>query len=194
MSELIPGFDADGCLPPGDYSVTIVELKESILVNGPIDKTNVPNWDVPWRLWLVEHLEMMVKQLWQVGIDQIYIDGSFTEDKEHPNDIDGYFECDLKWLASGELQRELNLLDPQKVWTWDPASRRPYLGYPKFQLPMWHEYRVELYPHIPGFSSGITDQFGNELEFPAAFRRSRRNGNPRGIVKLIQDKIANNNV
>lgn len=186
MADEIPEFDADGLLPAGDYEVTFEQLKQSLLVNGPKDKSKVSNWDQKWRLWLVEHLEMMVIQLWQVGIDQIFVDGSFAEDKEHPNDIDGYFECDLKRLVSGDLQRELNLLDPQKVWTWDPSSRKPYIGYPKLQLPMWHVYRVELYPHFPGGLCGIQDQHGNELEFPAAFRRSRRNGNPRGIVKLVR--------
>jgi hypothetical protein len=87
-------------------------------------------------------------------------------------------------LASGDLERELNLLDPHKVWTWDPSSRRPYRGYPKRQLPMWHQYRVELYPHFSGLSSGIRDKHGQELEFPSAFRRSRRDGKPRGIVKI----------
>ncbi|MBL8720939.1 MAG: hypothetical protein JNL79_33450 [Myxococcales bacterium] len=105
------------------------------------------------------------------------------EDKDHPNDIDGYFVCELGRLASGELQRELNLLDPHKVWTWSPTSRRSERGYPKSQLPMWHVYRVELYPHV-GQLSGIHDQFGNELEFPSAFRLSRRDGRARGIIKI----------
>lgn len=128
-------------------------------------------------------LSVLVRQLWPVGVVEIFIDGSFVEDKEHPNDIDGYFVCDLTRLASGELQRELNLLDPHKVWTWDPASRRPFRGCPKRQLPMWHVYRVELYPHY-GQLCGIRDEHGHELEFPSAFRRSRRDGKPRGIVKI----------
>ena len=131
----------------------------------------------------MENLGVLVRQLWQVGVNEIFVDGSFAEDKEHPNDIDGYFECDLMRLASGDLQRELNLIDPHKVWTWDPASRRPFRGYPKKQLPMWHVYRVEFFPHV-GQLCGIRDRYGNELEFPSAFRKSRRNGSPRGIVKI----------
>ena len=96
----------------------------------------------------MDNLAILVRQLWQVGIGEVFVNGSFVEDKDHPNDIDGYFVCELRSLASGELQRDLNLLDPHKVWTWDPASRRPYRGYPKRQLPMWHTYRVELYPHV----------------------------------------------
>lgn len=119
-------------------------------------------------------------------VTDVFADGSFAEDKDHPNDIDGYFVCGFDQLRSGELTRQLNVLDPHKVWTWDPASRKAYRGYPKNQLPMWHRYRVELYPHVPGlgFGSGIRDKFGNELEFPSAFRQSRRDGKPRGIVKI----------
>lgn len=181
--SVIPEFTEEGLLPPGDYEVTLDELRESVLVVGPSDRASYPNWDAAWRRRLVDNLEVLVRQLWQVGITDIFIDGSFAEDKDHPNDIDGYFVCDLRRLASGELERELNLLDPYKVWTWDPASRRPYRGYPKKQLPMWHQYRVELYPHF-GQPSGIRDEYGHELEFPAAFRRSRRDGRPRGIVKI----------
>ena len=135
---------------------------------------------------MVDNLEILTRQLWQVGIREVYADGSFAEDKDHPNDIDGYFVCDLIQLSSGELTRQLNLIDPFKVWTWDPASRKPYRGYPKRQLPMWHRYRIELYPHIPGMGTGcgIFDRYGNELEFPSAFRQSRRDGKSRGIVKI----------
>jgi hypothetical protein len=183
---LFPTFEPDGRLPSGDYEVSFAELRQSVLVLGPGDSRSYPSWDTPWRSRLVDNLEILTKQLWRVGIRDIYADGSFAEDKDHPNDIDGYFVCDFVQLISGELSRQLNLIDPFKVWTWDPASRRPYRGYPKKQLPMWHRYRIELYPHVPGMGigSGILDRYGQELEFPSAFRQSRRDGKPRGIVKI----------
>jgi hypothetical protein len=174
-------FTKEGLLPAVDFEMTLPELRESVLVHGP--GYQYPQWDRGWRANLLDNLEILAGQLWQVDIDDIFIDGSFVEDKDHPNDIDGYFVCELGALASGKLTRALNLLDPFKIWTWDPASRRPYRGYPKKQLPMWHQYRVELYPHF-GQLSGISDQYGNELEFPSAFRLSRRDGQPKGIVKL----------
>ncbi|MFA6033488.1 MAG: hypothetical protein WC889_11370 [Myxococcota bacterium] len=180
---MLPGFTTDGLLPPGDYELTLGELRTSLLVVGP--GQFFPNWDSAWRNQLVSNLEVMVRQLWEVDISEIFIDGSFVEDKEHPNDIDGYFACDMMELASGRLQNRLNLLDPHKVWTWDPAARKSFRGYPKKQLPMWHVYRVELYPHF-GQLSGIRDRYGNELEFPSAFRISRRDGRQRGIVKIIK--------
>jgi hypothetical protein len=189
----IPPFDQDGVLPPGDYEVSFAELRQSILVRGS-EQTRVPqvrgtnlgwSWDAEWRGMLVDNLEALTRQLWQVGIRDVYADGSFAEDKDHPNDIDGYFVCDLQALIRGDLERQLNLLDPWKVWVWDPASRSSYRGYPKQQLPMWHRYRVELYPHVPGLGigCGILDKHGNELEFPSAFRQCR-NGKPRGIVRI----------
>jgi hypothetical protein len=182
----IPPFDADGLLPPEDYELSFDELRRSPLVVGPREAEDCPSWDRTWRERLVGNLEILTRQLWQAGIREVYADGSFAEDKDHPNDIDGYFVCDLRPLMTGELTRYLNLLDPAKVWTWDPASRRPCRGYPKKQLPMWHHYGVELYPHVPGLGigSGILDKYGNELEFPSAFRQCRRNGKPRGIVKI----------
>lgn len=180
----LPPFTADGVLPPADYAITLSDLRESVLVHGPLDLAAYPNWDGAHRQSLVDNLETMVRQLWSVGIDQILVDGSFVEDKDHPNDIDGYFECDFDELRSGRLQENLNRLDPDAIWTWDPDSRRPAPGFAKRQLPMWHKYRVELFPHV-GQPSGIRDRFGNELEFPAAFRLIR-DGIPKGILKIVK--------
>jgi len=179
---LILSFNDKGLLNPGDYELTFDEIRHSIVVLGPGDE---PQWDTAWREKLVDNLEIMVKQLFAVGINDIYINGSFVQHKLHPNDIDGYFVWDVKELANGSLQRELNLLEPDKVWTWDPNSRRPYKGYTKRQLPMWHKYRVELYPHF-NQPSGIVDRFGNQLQFPAAFRVERHTFEPKGIIKIVK--------
>jgi hypothetical protein len=184
---LLPPFTADGLLPRGDYALTLAQLEESILVLGPGEPRDHLDWDARWRHQLVRNLAVMVRQLWKVGIDDIYIDGSFVEDKDHPNDIDGYFACDPRWFASGGLEDDLNLLDPAKCWTWNHTSRRAYRGYPKLQLPMWHTYRVELYPHYTGLIAG-TDEHGQPLEFPAFFRRCRRTGAPKGIVKVVANE------
>ena len=185
MAGPLPDFTDEGLLPPGDYEVTFEELRESVLVKGPgSDSPWGKEWDGEWRRHLTDQAETMCGQLWEVGIDEIYLDGSFTETKAHPNDIDGYFECDARRVASGELERELNVIDPKKCWTWDPQQRRAYRGYAKKQLPMWHAYRVELYPHYDQFT-GITDEYGNPLTFPAAFRKRRRDDEPKGIVKVV---------
>lgn len=86
---VLPAFTEDGLLPPGDYAVTLEELRTSIFVLGPGPPREHLVWDAAWRHELVENLAIMVRQLWTVGIDEIFIDGSFAEDKDHPNDIDG---------------------------------------------------------------------------------------------------------
>lgn len=185
----LPTFTSDGVLPPGEYTLTLAELMESILVLGPGEPRDHKVWDAAWRQRLATNLGIVVGQLWAVGVEDIYIDGSFVEDKDHPNDIDGYFACDPQRFASGQLEQELNRIDPQKCWTWDHATRRAYRGYPKLQLPMWHAYRVEFYPHYTGLIAGV-DEHGQALEFPAFFRKCRGTGKPKGIIKIIKDEKA----
>lgn len=176
-------FTETGVLPPGDYTATLDELRASILISGTgIDSLH---WDSAWRAKCVDNLEVLADQLWRVGIEKIYIDGSFVEEKDHPNDIDGYFDCDFIRFASGEIEAELNQLDPHKVWSWDPSRRSPYRGYLKDQLPMWHQYRVELWPNF-GQPFGILDTAGNSLNFAQAFRLSRTDSKPKGIIELTR--------
>jgi hypothetical protein len=88
--EGLPPFTEDGVLPEGDWLLTLDELRNSHLVKG--SSASLPGWNAEWRSMLIDNLEILVRQLWIVGIDQIFIDGSFAEDKAHPNDIDGYFD------------------------------------------------------------------------------------------------------
>lgn len=97
---MLPRFTADGLLPPGDYPLTLDQLDGSLLVLGAGPPRDHPVWDAAWRHTLVTNLRVMVGHLWQVGIDQKFVNGSFVEDKDHPNDIDGYFECDPWRFAS----------------------------------------------------------------------------------------------
>jgi hypothetical protein len=180
-------FNEEGLLPQGDYVATFDDLRRSLLVRGP--EPLRPTWDLSWRQKLVTNLETLVRQLWQCGIHSIVIDGSFVEDKDHPNDIDGYFECDFEEFATGELQRRLNLLDPQKVWTWSESSWMMVPGLTKPVLPMWLFYRVELFPHYGLANTGIRDERGAILSFPEAFRKSRSGDQPKGVVQIRKEAV-----
>jgi hypothetical protein len=174
----LPPFNAAGLLPPGDYPQTLGELETSFLVAGP---PNVRPWDVAWRRQLVHNLAHLVDQLWRVGVDEIFVDGSFVEDKPHPEDIDGYFVCGINELKSGSLVSALNALEPTRCWTW--GVRHPHPSSTKAQLPMWHRYRVELYPHV-GQPSGIRDERGHQMLFPSAFRQQRDTRAEKGIIRV----------
>lgn len=112
---LVPPFTSAGVLPVGDDRLTMDEPRASRLVTG--EGVDSPTWDAGWRGILVDNLKVVVGQLWTVGIDRIFVDGSFVEDKDHPNDVDGYFEYELRYLASGALERDLNALEGADVWT-----------------------------------------------------------------------------
>lgn len=172
-------FNEDGLLEPGDYPMTITELRQSLLVKGPEDQT--APWNKKKRLSLVNNLEVLVNQLHQVGIDEIFIDGSFVEDKANPSDIDGYFNADVYTLP--DVIRALNAIDPYKIWNW--KDRIYDRNSAKYQLSMWHRYKVEMYPNT-GEGCGIFDEYGNEQTFPAAFRKTRDTFLPKGIIQIIK--------
>jgi hypothetical protein len=102
----LPPFSSDGLLPPGIYPLTLAGLRSSFLVTG--DRVASRTWDEAWRGQLVDNLGTLAGQLWTVGITDIFVDGSFVEEKDHPNDIDGYFTVDLRRVVSSNLERDLN--------------------------------------------------------------------------------------
>ena len=175
-------FDARGMLPPGDYPMTLDGLRRSILVDGPPGREA---WNRDWRAWLVDHLETLVGQLWGVGVEDIFIGGSFVADKDHPDDLDGYFACERAFYKTRALHRALNDLGPFREWTWRNEDRRPARdGRPK--LPLYHHCRVELFPHYGQSRTGFFDHAGNDVDLPALFRRVRGTHKPRGVVKIVR--------
>ena len=179
MSKILPPFDEDGFLPQGDYCMTLAELRESELVNNLNS-----GWDREWRLQLVSNLEVVVQQLWQVNITDIYVNGSFVEDKDHPNDIDVYFNCDRKYLVSGRLEEDLNKLDPHRCWTWEHNKRKLYAATGKKHLPIWWQYRIDPWPNFGQGGGIINPKTNNEMTFPELFRTSRFTFKPKGIIKI----------
>ncbi len=175
----IPDFDASGMLPPGDHPATLDELRDSILVAGPRG-IRAREWDAVWRRLLVEQLATLASQLWEVGVTEIFIDGSFAEDKPHPHDIDGYFLCDRARLLDGSLQADLNRLDPHRCWTWASDAAAPRVQLAEATASDVAPLSSRALPARAGLLSGVRDEFGHELEFPSLFRRFRRDGRPRG--------------
>jgi hypothetical protein len=178
----LPPFTAEGLLPPGDYAVTLDEIRNSHLVNGPSPS---PSWDRAWRSSLVDHLEILVSDLWQCGIDRIFVSGSFVELKDRPSDIDGYFECDKLQFLRGELERHLNLVNADRVWTWDLNQKSWSDEAASAQLPMWHLHRAELWPHYDRVGGG-TDSYGHDMLFPSLFRRTKYPHRQKGIIRIVR--------
>jgi len=180
---LPPDFNPDGLLPPGDYPLTFPELRDSMLVCGP---PGAARWDPEWRLMLADNLEILARQLAALDLKQLYIAGSFVERKAKPGDLDGYFVCTPDELFRGNLYQRLNAIDGERVWTMEWADRRhgPTTG-PFPRPPMWHKYRVELQANHGQSTTSFRDHYGRPLDYPSAFRRSKVNMKPKGIVRML---------
>lgn len=178
----LPPFDERGLLPPGDYEMTLEQLKRSMLVRGPLLAPD--DWDQTWRTQLVDNLAIFVRQLWQEGVARIFVDGSFVTEKGHPRDIDAYFEVDA--AAWPDMQRRLDRLEPQGMWIKANFRQKSPHQRAGERTPMWTSYKVDLYPDFG--QPAATILVGSKpvpLVFPAFFRMTR-SGEPKGIVRVIQ--------
>ena len=109
-------FTSQGVLANGTYDATFAQIRSSILVRG----NSSPAWDSVWRTNLLKNAEVLTKELWAIGINDVFLDGSFVEDKDRPNDIDGYFDTGLKLVPSdlpkfATMVQNLNLANPHKI-------------------------------------------------------------------------------
>jgi hypothetical protein len=163
------------------YPTSLGNLRTSWLVTGA--GVGMPSWDSGWRAELVYRLEILVRQLWTRGYDRIFVGGSFVERKEHPGDIDGFFECPLADLASGRVQASLNRLDPYHVWQWRTRLPDPATGI--LHPIMWHVHRVELFPDTGRPSPGLPDQQGNPQTWSQWFRQTRQ-WHSKGILQIVR--------
>lgn len=175
LGNVLPPFTADGVLPPGDHPLTLDELKGSMLVVGP--SPAIPTWDNQRRLRQVKNLAQLVEQLRDVGIVEIYIDGSFVQNKPSPGDIDGYYVVDpLVYPRDQHTKLEqINplLTDVAKKATWEYVKEKG-----ESRPRMWRVYQVELFRVV---RSPLMMRPG---QLPHFFRYTR-DGIPKGIIRLI---------
>ena len=54
MMNVLPPFTDDGLLPAGDYTLSLDELRASLLVVGPGEAGENDTWDAAWRARLVQ--------------------------------------------------------------------------------------------------------------------------------------------
>ncbi len=129
-------------LPPGIHDTTLAELAARFALT-------------PHRKWLLGGFERVAAALAQAGCRTVYIDGSFTTGKPHPEDFDG---C---WEHAGV---DLALLDPVlKIFANKRAAqKRKYLG--------------EMFPAALENEPGVT--------FLALFQIEKFSGLPKGILRL----------
>ncbi len=72
-------FNSKGLLPPGIHVVTLEQLETNFTWSNHRKK-------------LFKKFKGAYKNLTRANVKKIWIDGSYVESKEHPNDIDGCWE------------------------------------------------------------------------------------------------------
>lgn len=169
-------FQKNGLLSPEDHPISLDEL-EALLKAGP---GNGQNWDTPWRLKLFEELKRRCHELYSIGIDEVYVDGSYATDKAHPNDIDGYFVVPRRWwLDQGE--EALKALDPD-FWRFEIVPNDE--GHAAY--PMAFSHNIELFPmyreHTPEYAV-CPELIDPKIQF---FRTDRYSRKAKGIFRIVR--------
>lgn len=177
---MIPPFNDNGVLPC-DSEATPEELHQSHLVTG--EGLGSAHWDAAWRAELTVRITQVFDLFSRAGgVVEFWIDGSFVESIDHPQDIDAYFTLrdPREWLT---LPDRLNKLEGADIWTWNPSDRRLFPGSLIPKPPFWDRYHVDIYPDL-GRPSGIFDRDGNPMTFAEAFRQQRSTFRRKGIIRL----------
>ena len=140
---MLPNFTEGGLLPPGVHWATWEEIADRFGSNE-------------WRKELLAGLRRALENLRDAGCRTAYIDGSFSTDKDLPEDFDACWE---------ERDVDPDALDPVLL-TFDrgrAAQKLRYLG--------------ELFP-----AAAPADETG--LSFIEFFQIDRESGESKGIVAI----------
>jgi hypothetical protein len=145
----IPTLMASGELPPGIHLTTIAELE--IFFGQSNSK----------RRQLMKGLKKALKILKGAHVSKVFIDGSFTTDKEEPKDVDG---C---WSSLGVDVQELD----SRFWDFESTE--------DFELKrqaIKNEFGIDFF--IAEIIEG-----GSGKPFPEFFQ-TNRDGDPKGIIQI----------
>jgi hypothetical protein len=143
----IPSLSKNGELPPGVHVASLAEVEQDF--GSSNDR----------RKLLMKGLLQAVEVLKAGGVSKIFIDGSFTTEKEDPNDIDGCWSNETA--------------DPEKLdkrfWDWNTTEE-------------FEANREELKKEfgIDFFMAEITEG-ASKKPFPEFFQVNR-DGDPKGIL------------
>ncbi|MGV8125893.1 MAG: DUF6932 family protein [Methanothrix sp.] len=156
---MIPDFDANGNLPPGDLIRPTIKEFEDRFVNAEAEKV---------RREIYEGYRNYCKCLIALGVVSIqWIDGSYTTKKPSPNDIDLVVHFDgMKIYLDKNLQIHFkNLIDINEM-------KRLYRCHPQFVL---------IYPQSePDLYSYYILRYQHWLKW---FSKDR-NGNAKGLIEF----------
>lgn len=145
----IPNLASNGELPPGVHEASLEELEQ--MFGSSNDR----------RKLLMKGLYGAVDVLKVGGVGKIFIDGSFTTDKEDPNDIDG---C---WSNENADPDKLD----KRFWDWKDIEE-----FEANRDQLKKEFGVDFF--MAEDTEGISMK-----PFPDFFQVNR-DGEPKGIVQI----------
>lgn len=145
----IPTLTATGELPPGIHIATIGEVESAFGQSS--DR----------RRLLLKGLKEAMAVFKVANVSKIFVDGSFTTDKEEPNDIDG---C---WSAEGVDEQ---LLD-RRFWDFETPQE-----FERNRNEIKNEFGIDFF--IAEIIEG-----GSGKPFPEFFQ-TNRDGDPKGIIQI----------
>ena len=143
----------NGELPVGEHIATIDEVEMIFGIQNDRRKN------------LMTGLKNVIGQFNSAGVTRVFIDGSFTSDKEEPADIDG---C---WSISGHIDE--TKIDPD-FWNFNDE-----LELLKCRKNIKDKYGLDFY--IAEWTEGISGK-----PFPDFFK-TNRDGSQKGILKINLD-------
>ncbi len=146
----IPELNSLGELPEGIHDASIMELE--IAFGKSTER----------RQKLMLGLKLALQNLKSAGVNKVFIDGSFTTQKDEPQDIDG---C---WSAEGNI--DLSLLDPL-FWNFETPEE-----FTRARHQAQEKYGIDFF--IAEWTEGESGK-----PFPEFFQ-SNRDGERKGILKL----------
>lgn len=158
-SHLIPDFDEEtGYLPPGTHDASIEEFRDRFA------------WNDSRRL-LLSRFEEVLRQLYDAGVEEVFVGGSFSTGAPAPNDIDAF------WPFKPGIDR--SKIDPvlldMNAFVRDPATGQPV-------RPMKLKYDVELFVQIRP-NALISGKLFHE------FFGHSHDGLARGLVRLVRSTV-----
>lgn len=145
----IPNLMGSGDLPPGIHILTIAEVET--IFGQSNDR----------RRLLMKGLKEAMQLLKVAHVSKVFVDGSFTTDKEEPNDIDG---C---WSSVGVDETKLD----HRFWDFDSIE-----DFERNRMEIKKEFGIDFF-----IAEVIED--GSGKPFPDFFQ-TNRDGEPKGIIQI----------
>jgi hypothetical protein len=102
---MVPVFNKDGALPPGEHEVSLAEFEDAFVYNDR-------------RREIFTGFLKLINDLRSINCRLVYVDGSYVTDKEEPGDIDVCWHEDefIDWDRVGRELQILLDLDYPRDW------------------------------------------------------------------------------